>query len=308
MRETLGQFERAKNFGSLIVPKLRGPAEALRVVEAREFDSDLLLKEVQERVIAVLRMAEGLSPKYHVVVANPPYMGGKGMNRPLGDFAKTVYPNSKADLFGMFMERCLSLSLGNGSMATINMQSWMFLSSFAKLRSNLVSNTTLLTMAHLGKRAFDSIGGAVVSTTAFVIRNARDKDQRGDYFRLTEGTSEKQKSDALLKAINTAESGYHFSTPISDFEKIPGMPIAYWLSDASRDAFVKFDKLSSISTSAVGQNTGDNDRFLKYWYEISGIRVDFSCCSRDATYCDRVRWYPYNKGGGYRKWYGTSNT
>jgi hypothetical protein len=143
LRETLGQFEQANNFGSLIVPKLRDPAETLRVVEARDFGSDLLLKEVQERVVSVLRMAEALSPKYHVVVANPPYMGGKGMNVKLAEFAKSNYPDSKSDLFSMFMERALRMAIKRGMMAMINMHAWMFLSSFEGVRSKLVSSQTI---------------------------------------------------------------------------------------------------------------------------------------------------------------------
>ena len=151
LRETLQQFEQAKNFGSLIVPKLRDPAETLRVVEARDFGGDLLLKEVQERVVTVLRMAEALSPKYHVVVGNPPYMGGKGMNAKLGDFARVRYPDSKSDLFAMFMERALALAVKRGMMAMINMQSWMFLSSFEKLRGKVLADGSILSMAHLGE-------------------------------------------------------------------------------------------------------------------------------------------------------------
>lgn len=304
LRETLGQFEWAKNFGSLILPRLRDPAETLRVVEARDFGGDLLLREMQERVVAVLRMAEALSPKYHVVVANPPYMGGKGMNAKLADFAKAKYAGSKADLFAMFMERALSSTIRHGMMAMINMQSWMFLSTYEKLRSYLVSNTTLLTMAHLGERAFDSIGGAVVSTTAFVFKNHSNKKQVGRYFRLTSGSSEREKHDMLRTGVRECSKGISFARTIADFEKIPGQPIAYWLSDEARNVFVKYEGLSSISTSAVGQNTGDNDRFLRYWHEISETRTDFECTSRDQTFSSTVKWYPYNKGGGYRKWFG----
>src|SRR5690606_30293763 len=143
LRETLGQFEQAKNFGSLIVPKLRDPAEALRVVESRDFGADLLLKEVQGRVVAVLRMAEALSPKYHVVVANPPYMGRGSMNPTLMKWTEESYSDSKSDLFAMFMVRALTLNTPRGFMAMINMQSWMFLSSFEKMRGWLLASSYL---------------------------------------------------------------------------------------------------------------------------------------------------------------------
>lgn len=231
LRETLGQFERAKNFGSLIVPKLRDPAEALRVVEARDFGADLLLKEVQKRVVAVLRMAEALGPKYHVAVANPPYMGGKGMNGKLGDFVKASYPESKSDLFAVFMERALGLCAKRGLMAMINMQSWMFLSSYEKLRVKLLSDAMILSMAHLGERAFDSIGGAVVSTTAFVIENAHSLDHEGTFIRLVDGSSEAEKEAQLKEAIQNPNCGWFHRASAEDFEKIPGSPIAYWLSE-----------------------------------------------------------------------------
>jgi hypothetical protein len=205
------------------------------------------------------------------------------MNGKLGDFAKTEYPDSKYDLFAMFMERTLRMNVKHGLMAMINMQSWMFLSTFEKLRSKLLSNGTLLSMAHLGERGFDTIGGAVVSTTAFVFENAHHAARKGDYVRLVDGRNEAEKAAKMHEAIQNHYCGWFHRASIEDFEKIPGSPVAYWLSDAWRDTFVKFDKLSSISTSAVGQNTGDNDRFLKYWHEVSGNRTNFECQDRDAT-------------------------
>ena len=151
LRETLGQFEQAKNFGSLIVPKLRDPAEVARVVRLKDFGGDLLLREVQERVLAVLRMAEALSPKYHVVVANPPYMGWGGMNQPLRSFLDEQYPNSKNDLMTAFIERSLVIGSKGGFVGMINIPSWMFLSSFEKLREHLLSTSTVSSLLHLGR-------------------------------------------------------------------------------------------------------------------------------------------------------------
>jgi len=138
LRETLGQLEQAKNFGSLIGPKLRDPAETLRVVAARDFGGDLLLKEVQERVVSALRMAEALSPKYHVVVANPPYLGGRNMNEHVRDFVAAYYPDSKSDLFSAFIERGLALVISKGYPALVTMESWMMLSAFENLRKRIL--------------------------------------------------------------------------------------------------------------------------------------------------------------------------
>lgn len=201
LRETLPQFSEADNFGSLIVPKVGNVADVLATLEAKDMAGNLFLAETHQRVLSVLRMVEALSPRYAVVVANPPYMGGKGMNGRLSAWAKETYPNSKSDLFAMFIERNLDLAVKGGAVAMITMQSWMFLSSFEALRSRILNQHTILAMAHLGARAFDSIGGEVVSTTAFVLENAHKPDYRGAYMRLVDGNSEAEKMEMLAEAI-----------------------------------------------------------------------------------------------------------
>lgn len=201
LRETLQQFIEADNFGSLIVPKVANVADVLATLEAKDLGGNLFLAETHQRVLTVLRMADYLSPRYAVVVANPPYMGSKGMNSKLSDWAKSTYPNSKSDLFAMFIERNLDLAMRGGAVAMITMQSWMFLSSFESLRSRILNQHTILSMAHLGARAFDSIGGEVVSTTAFVLENTYKPDYRGAYMRLVDGNSEAEKMAMMSKAI-----------------------------------------------------------------------------------------------------------
>lgn len=201
LRETLQQFSEADNFGSLIVPKVGNVADVLATLEAKDMAGNLFLAETHQRVLKVLRMAEALGPRYAVVVANPPYMGGKGMNGRLSTWAKENYPNSKSDLFAMFIERNLDLTVKGGAVAMITMQSWMFLSSFEALRSRILNQHTILSMAHLGARAFDSIGGEVVSTTAFVLENTHKPEYRGAYLRLVDGNSEAEKREMMVKAI-----------------------------------------------------------------------------------------------------------
>ena len=307
LRETLGQFEQAKNFGSLIVPKLRGPAETLRVVEARDFGSDLLLKEVQERAVAVLRMAEALSTRYHVVVANPPYMGGRGMNDKLQGFAKERYPDSKSDLFAMFMERTLRMSVKRGMMAMINMQSWMFLSSFEKLRGKLLSNATLLSMAHLGERGFDTIGGAVVSTTAFIFKNAHHPTQMGEFVRLVDGMSEAEKAAKMQDAIERRGCGWFYTASSEDFYRMPGSPIAYWSSQNQKAAFEQLPPLSSWSAVKQGLATADNGRFVRAWHEVNHSLMGLGYNSLVQSKTGQHRWFPYNKGGEFRRWYGNAD-
>ena len=201
LRETLQQFSEANNFGSLINPKVGNVADVLATLEAKDMAGNLFLAETHQRVLSVLRMAEALSSRYAVVVANPPYMGSKGMNGRLNAWAKETYPNSKSDMFAMFIERNLDLAVKGGAVAMITMQSWMFLSSFEALRSRILNQHTILSMAHLGARAFDSIGGEVVSTTAFVLENAHKPDYRGAYLRLVDGNSEAEKMEMMAKAI-----------------------------------------------------------------------------------------------------------
>jgi hypothetical protein len=306
LRETLGQFEEAKNLGSLIVPKLRDPAETLRVVEARDFGSDLLLKEVQARVVAVLRMAEALSPKYHVMVANPPYMGSKSMNDQLADWSSKFYPESRFDLFAMFIERNLRLAAPKGLVAMITMQSWMFLSRLGGMRSRILSENAILSMAHLGERGFDSIGGAVVATTCFVLSNSRDTAFCGDYFRLVAGKSEREKSDLFL-ASKKGTDQIRFRVSASEMKKIPGDPIAYWVSDRVRDVFSGSRILEDISPVRQGFQTGDNDRFLRQWYEVSVPKLGLGLSSTDSFHAEGKKFAPYNKGGEYRRWFGNND-
>lgn len=204
LRNTLQQFEEADNFGSLIQPQLADVREVRAVLEHKNMDGQLFLKDTHDKVLKVLRMADYLSPRYHVVVANPPYMGSKGMNGRLGKWAKDNYPDSKSDLCTLFIERNLGLAQEVGTVAMITMQSWMFLSSFEKLRTRLLDTSTILSMAHLGARAFDSIGGEVVSTTAFVLENAHYPDYQGAYLRLVDGGSEAEKQEMMADAIQQA--------------------------------------------------------------------------------------------------------
>lgn len=201
LRETLQQFSEADNFGSLIVPKVGDVADVLATLETQDMAGNLFLADTHQRVLSVLRMAEALNPRYAVVVANPPYMGGKGMNGRLSAWARETYPNSKSDLFAMFIERNLDLAMKGGAVAMITMQSWMFLSSFEALRGRILNQHTILSMAHLGARAFDSIGGEVVSTTAFVLENTHKPDYRGGYLRLVDGNSEAEKMEMMAQAI-----------------------------------------------------------------------------------------------------------
>ncbi len=304
LRTLLTQFEEADNFGSLIRPVAMDYAEIRRVLAEKGIGNQLLLEHVHRDVLRVLEQAEYLSQRYQVVVANPPYMGGKGMNGRLGAWAKDNYPDSKADLFAMFIERNLDLVVKQGAVGMITMQSWMFLSSYEKLRTNLLNNKTLTAMAHLGPRAFDSIGGEVVSTTAFVLENASYRERKGDFLRLVDGLSETEKDRMIRKAIHDRDCGWYHRAASADFQRIPGQPIAYWVSESVRQAFQKGSSFGQISTPKQGLATGCNELFLREWHEVSNREIGFDLPSRAVAQKSGLRWFPYNKGGEWRKWYG----
>jgi type II restriction/modification system DNA methylase subunit YeeA len=296
LRETLLQFEQAKNFGSLIVPKLRDPAETLRVVEARDFGSDLLLKEMQDRVVAVLQMAEALSSKYHVVVANPPYMNANGMNPKLKSHLQTTYLNSKSDLMTAFMERAVDALLPNGMYGMINLPSWMFLGSFEKLRLALVERTSIVGLLHLGRGIFGSDFGSV----AFLIRKTAPTEITiGLYRRLFEKHVQ-VRTPSEIEALFLDHNYGGFTFKQTDLLSIPGNPIAYWLSEEMLHAFKEKERLGERCDICVGLQTGDNNRFLRYWHETDQ-RL------RKSATNSGWKWVPYTKGGEFRKWYGNKD-
>ena len=276
----LSQFEEADNFGSLIRPAAVDIPAIEQQLQARAGNTRLFFDTALAKMKLALKQAEYLSPKYHVMVANPPYMGSKGMNGRLKSWAGKNYPDSKSDLFAMFMERGMDLIMKNGMMAMINMQSWMFLSSYEKLRTKLLNNFTILTMAHLGTRAFDSIGGEVVSTTAFVVGNQKNVDHQGDYLRLVDGKSESEKIASIKEAIQNPDCGWFHRASSVDFKKIPGCPITYWVPSKFLDIFQKEGNLDLLSPPRIGMMTTDNIKFLRSWIEVSYSKIGFHYLSR----------------------------
>ena len=301
LKTTLRQFEEVDNFGSLIRPDSTDVDAILQTLELKDVSGQLFLNQTHQKVLQVLEQSNYLNPKYHIVVANPPYMGSKGMNGRLSKWAGDNYPNSKSDLFAMFIERSLDLVLKSGSVAMITMQSWMFLTSFEKLRLEMLAEINILSMAHLGERAFDTIGGVVVSTTAFVLKNSNDFVINGDYLRLIDGNSEFEKSKMAIEAIKGRRNSCNFfNASSSDFKKIPESPIAYWLSKKVREAFV-FPKVSEFFDVKEGLGTRDDSRFLRCFWEVSYSQIRLSSDGEE-------KWVPTDKAGGFRKWFGSNET
>jgi hypothetical protein len=301
LRETLGQFGQAKNFGSLIVPKLRDPAEALRVVQARDFGGDLLLKEVQARVVAVLRMAEALSPKYHVVVANPPYMGGKGMNENISRFVKSQYPDSSSDLFAAFIERGFKLIRATGYNAMVTMHSWMFLSSYEDLRRKLETKSVITSLCHMGNMVMGIAFGT--AATVWQLRNAEERCGSFCFVEIKDFGTDGHPDIFPPHNQRNQSSGtdkFYFSLHQREFANVPGHPIAYWVSKEFRDSF-KEPPVSEIADVIQGIITGNTDLFIRTWSESNWSKINFR--PQDGL-CSKAYWIPYLKGGEARKWYG----
>lgn len=304
LRETLGQFEQAKNIGSLIVPKLSDPAETLRVVDARDFGSDLLLKEVQERVVAVLRMAEALSQKYHVVVANPPYLSDKYYSDTIKKFVTANFKKSRFNFYSLFMARNSMLSCSHGYIGMITLHSWMSGSKYESMRDTIIETCSPVTMAHLGAGGFDSIGGQVVSATAFVLERERSQKALGYYINVTHVDGEEIMSGLVNDAKSDFSRGYCYRVPSSIFSEIPGAPFVYWISESELNAFQDLRKLEEFADFRQGMATTDNERFLRLWPEMSLVKIAFGVASSRDEHVNGRSWFPYNKGGGDRRWFG----
>ncbi|NKN08934.1 BREX-1 system adenine-specific DNA-methyltransferase PglX [Rhizobium laguerreae] len=300
LRETLTQFEQAKNFGSLIVPKLRDPAETLRLVEARDFSSDLLLKEMQERVAAVLRMAEALSPKYYVVVANPPYMGGGGMNPSLKAWAISNYPDSKSDLFSMFIDRCVVIGTHKAMVAMVTMQNWMFISSFEKIRRKILNTTSVKGLIQIGFNSFPELNSKYALAAAFALQIG-GRQTAGDYLNLNDAPHSANKEQVFFEKL---ENGEIYRVPSSRFLSIPGAPVQYSFNDKVYDLFENSEFVRDFAETASGLQTNDNGRFIRFWSEVPFEKIGFGMADRDQAKESEKKWFPHVKGGPLRKWWG----
>ncbi|EOC1319183.1 BREX-1 system adenine-specific DNA-methyltransferase PglX, partial [Cronobacter turicensis] len=266
LMRTLKRFVNAKTLGSLIQVPQEEEAELKAFLDALyrlEQEGDFQQKTAAKAFIPYIKQAWILAQRYDAVVANPPYMGNGGMNSDLKTFAKTYFPDSKSDLFAMFMQHAFSLLKENGFNAQINMQSWMFLSSYEALRGWLLNNKTFITMAHLGARAFGQISGEVVQTGACVLQNTLAEKYKPTFFRLVNGNEQTKKNNLINR-------NYLYRTlNQDDFKKIPGFAIAYWASERILYLFSAQEKLNGYAQLCSGLQTGDNNKFVRYWHEVT---------------------------------------
>lgn len=291
--------------GSLLNPS-EDEIDELKAAAASCSD-DLFAATAKTKLESAVAICEKLSHRFICTVANPPYMGSSSFNSFMSKWIKKNYPDVKSDLCTCFIERGFNLVEDKGYAAMVTMQSWMFLGSFEKMRAKVIDNKTIVSMAHLGPRAFDAIGGEVVNVTADVIYNGRAACE-GAYVRLVDINGSEAKRLKLLEAIRNPDCGWFYRRDADTFKQIPGTPIAYWASDALLDAFGNAKQLSEYGKPRQGLATGSNARFVREWWEVDDCKSVYSCGSIQESIESACKWFPYNKGGDFRKWYGNNSS
>ena len=297
-------FEHATTFGSLIQVPERLAAKLPGLKQLSDATSqDLFLSNALKRLALLVRQAQLLAARYDAVVANPPYMGSGGMNVLVKKFAKDYFPDAKSDLFACFIERGYTLAKDVGLNAMVTMQSWMFLSSFQKMRERMLREKTITTMAQIGYNSFPSMNSKVAQATVFSLGNLRVGNFSGTFINLNSGPQSADKKAVFL----ARDSEIHFNVAADEFKKIPGSPVAYWVSARVRAVFEEGTLLGKLVDAKQGLATANNDQFLRLWYEVDHGKCSYDSKSRDAAAQSGKKWFPYNKGGEFRKWYGNQN-
>lgn len=299
----LDAFVDAKEYGSILQIKpldyegLKEAWETSAAATAGDINMIMWYDAAKDAVAQLIEQAVMLSQKYDAVVTNPPYMGSSGMGAHLANFVKKYYPDSKSDLFAVFIEVCSRMAAEKRYQAMITQHAWMFLSSYEKLREKMMLTETV-NMAHLGARAFEEIGGEVVQTTSFVRCRTHIDDYKGTYCRLIEPTTQQGKEDMFLAGENR-----YFANQ-DNFAKIPGRPVAYWASTRALENYVCMGSVSDMGEGRIGLITGDANRFLRLWSEVDFKRIGFDIHSNEESVKSGLKWFPTQKGGDFRKWYG----
>lgn len=304
-QQLIEEFRYAAEYGSVMSVSLsendlQNISNQLEIVKNNEDIGNLMdimdCNELVDTLTPLLKQAKILGQKYEIVVTNPPYLGGSVVSSHLNDYIKTYYPISKTDLFAVFIERCKEMLVKNGYQAMITMHSWMFLSSYEKLRSKMLQNDTV-NMAHLGARAFEEIAGEVVQTTAFVRRNSHISQYKGVYCRLLEPNTQQGKEELFLAGTNK------FLAKQEMYAKIPGAPVAYWVSENFANNY-DGKQFSDYSEVITGMTIGDNNKYLRLWFEVDKNKIAISKSSMNEIDLCKTKWIPYSKGGSRRNWYG----
>jgi hypothetical protein len=292
-------FEHANTFGSLIqIPyalktHLAVLPEMLALVKQ---SGDMYASAAADDLLPLVQQAQVLAMQFDAVVANPPYMGSKGMNPALRDYAKATFPDSKSDLFAMFMVRGFGWCKPTGLNSMVTMQSWMFLSSYEEMREKLLQERTLSCMVHMG----NGVMGIAFGTAATVLLNHHVGDFAGNF----SGCNSEDLNDVGIPKSFPVENSRLRTAKPDDFQKVPGSPVAYWVSENLRDIFAADTPLGVIAKPRIGMRTGNNEKYLRRWYEVSASKSCFTAMSASDGVNSGAKWFPYQKGGEFKKWYG----
>ena len=307
LEDAFDLMKNADSLGSIMRFEISQNTREHLVEAVNVYDAEPKYAEAFKNLIDGFRLILALTENYHALVMNPPYMGSGNMNSVLSKYVKDNYKAGKADLFSVFMQMGMERLVSNGKMAQINMQSWMFLSSFEKLRTQFLKDYNIDSMLHLGPRTFDELSGEVVQNTAFVLSKHLPNEQGGVYYRLIDGKNCADKEQLFLLHIHWNEDGnsiYYPNVEQKNFEKIPGAPIGYWVSPKIQEIFTSNLALSAVASPCVGLQTADNARFLRLWFEPSYSRIGFGCENAALAARSQKKWFPTTKGGTFRRWFG----
>ena len=300
MDSIITEMHDAKEYGSILnITPVDFAALYARFDEVRD-DISMSKESVLNNLLPLVQVAEILAQKYDVVCTNPPYMGSSGMSAKLTNYVKKYYPDSKSDMSTVCMEKTMSMCNQYGYMTMINIPVWMFLSSYEKLRENLLLNSTLINMVHPGRGVFGSDFG----TVTFVFRKNLSNGYIGSYRRLFEQQGEVKSNEEREKALLTGKGKYKAQQ--HNFSKIPGSPVAYWVSDAVCNMF-DAKPIAETFIPKFGMSTGDGERFIRFWYEEADFNIAFSCEDEDSFIASQKEWCVADKGGNFRRWYGNKN-
>ena len=301
MDTIISELHDAKEYGSILtVTPQDWSALYARFAEIKE-DIHISREVALRGLLPLVQVAEALAQKYDVVVTNPPYMGSGGMGAKLTDFVKKSYPDSKSDMSTVCMEKSLSMCRKNGLMTMINIPVWMFLASYENFRNALLRDNTIINMIHPGRGIFGSDFG----TTTFVFRKSNPCGYIGCYHRLFDAQGEVKSNEEREKAF-LDKKGQFYADQLN-FSKIPGNPVAYWVSDILMEAFAKEIFIGDICEPRVGMATANNDRFIRLWYEVGMDKIGLGMKCREEAVNSKKKWFPFAKGGEFRKWYGNND-
>ncbi|WP_326519487.1 BREX-1 system adenine-specific DNA-methyltransferase PglX [Acinetobacter sp. CAAS 2-6] len=304
LKELLDLFEHASTFGSLIqIPQTfaKKLADLETKLNIASESGDIFAQQSAQELLPLVQQAKLLAKQYDAVIANPPYMGNKYLNLNLKTYLKKNYLGYEKDLFSAFMIRDLQLTKESGQLGFMSPFVWMFISSYENLRAHFIDHATITTLIQLEYSGFD---GATVPICTFTLSKSHISSFTGSYIRLSNFKGSENQAPKTLEAIRNPDCGWCYTAKPDDFKKIPGSPVAYWVSDKLRESFIDNPRLHTIGLPRAGMITGNNAVFVRAWHEVSNSKVGLGFTDRESAKLSRMKWFPYQKGGQFRKWYG----